>query len=116
MQKMTLAIAFAILVFLSPVQAGNTEQTVISGSDGTHNHVNCDGRVAKVTGTNNVIQYEGICAGLSVFGSGNTISISLKPESSIRIEGSDNTIEWVSAKAPRVTTTGLDNTVGRKRY
>lgn len=110
------AIAVALLVTApaSAMQSGEGRGGAASVSGvGQSQEIDCGGRVAQVSGTDNVVTFTGDCAGLKVSGVDNQVSVNLRPGASISVSGSGNQVGWRSAGKvrPRVAISGVDNRV-----
>lgn len=108
-------IAFALALPSQAAQrqgAGTRDGASISGVDQAH-EIDCRGRPAAVSGSDNHIRFVGDCPGLTVSGVGNQISITVKPGAPIQVSGVDNVVEWRVAGQgkPRVSVSGVDNHV-----
>lgn len=88
----------------------------VSGVEMAHS-VDCQGRPATVSGTDNRITFSGDCPGLTVSGTDNEIHITLRPGATIQVSGVDNTVIWrVSGQGrPRVSVSGVGNRVAAAR-
>ncbi|MFT3976786.1 MAG: DUF3060 domain-containing protein [Sphingomonas bacterium] len=109
----------AALVIPAPAFAqgtGTRNGASISGVDQSHT-IDCKGRPANVSGSDNEITFVGDCPGLTVSGTGNEIRITLRPGAPIRVSGVDNDVTWrVNGQGrPRLSVTGVDNKVSPAR-
>jgi uncharacterized membrane protein len=117
-----LAPAFAIGLALvaTPLAAqqgtGTRDGASINGVDQAH-QVDCQGRPAEVSGSDNRIDFVGDCPSLTVNGVDNQISIILPPGADLRVSGVDNVVTWrVRGKGkPRISVQGVDNQVRPSR-
>ncbi|BBY35072.1 hypothetical protein BST33_00865 [Mycolicibacter minnesotensis] len=70
----------------------------------------CAGRYASVSGVNNTVEFVGECAGLTVSGIGNIVTVTSTP--TITVSGLQNRVTY-RAGDPQVSTSGFDNAVER---
>lgn len=87
-----------------PIQVTGIEQ---------HNTIACEGRAVVVSGTDHELTFTGDCAGLTLTGTGSTVTIDLRPGAAISVTGTDQTVKWRSARPPKVSITGVDNHVSK---
>lgn len=107
-----LAVVAAPLAAQPGQGAGTRNGASINGVDQMH-QIDCEGRPAEVSGSDNKINFVGDCPSLTVNGVDNQISIILRPGAPLRVSGVDNVVSWkVSGKGkPRVSVQGVDNRV-----
>jgi len=107
-----LALAAAPLAAQPGQGAGTRNGASINGVDQMH-EIDCQGRPAEVSGSDNKINFVGDCPSLTVNGVDNQISIILRPGAPLSVSGVDNVVNWrVSGKGkPRVSVQGVDNRV-----
>ena len=74
----------------------------------------CEGREVFIDGVDNTLTFTGACASLSVAGTGNTITIGLKPGAAVSVKGTDQKVRWRSEGEPKVRIVGVDNSVTRQ--
>ncbi|WP_024440704.1 DUF3060 domain-containing protein [Mycobacterium sp. UM_WGJ] len=70
----------------------------------------CDGRYVSVSGVSNTVELTGQCAGLTVSGIGNVITVDSTPK--VTASGLNNRVTYRSGN-PDVSTSGFDNVVER---
>lgn len=106
------AVAAAPLAARPGQGAGTRNGASINGVDQMH-EIDCQGRPAEVSGSDNKISFVGDCPSLTVNGVDNQISITLRPGAPLSVSGVDNVVSWkVSGKGkPRVSVQGVDNRV-----
>lgn len=111
-----LALAAAPLAAQPGQGTGTRDGASINGVDQAH-RIDCQGRPAEVSGSDNNIDFVGDCPGLTVNGVDNQISIILRPGAPLRVSGVDNVVNWrVSGKGkPRISVQGVDNRVQPQR-
>ena len=109
-------VALAVLAAVAQGQAGvsssNADKIEISGI-GQTSTIACEGRSVHVEGAGNVLTFTGDCAELEVAGTDNQITIDLKPNARIIVEGTSQTVRWRSTAPPRQSVQGVDNEVIR---
>ncbi|MDO9361450.1 MAG: DUF3060 domain-containing protein [Sphingopyxis sp.] len=107
-----LAVVAAPLAAQPGQGAGTRNGASINGVDQMH-QIDCQGRPAEVSGSDNKINFVGDCPSLTVNGVDNQISIILRPGASLTVSGVDNVVSWkVSGKGkPRISVQGVDNRV-----
>ncbi len=72
----------------------------------------CAGRGARIEGNHNKVTLDGPCRSLRLLGGENTVSLTLAPDASIRVEGSGNRVTYVApGAAPKIEALGDDNVV-----
>lgn len=98
------SLALAVGLVTTPIE--------ISGV-GHQRSVPCEGRDVVVDGVDHVLTFTGNCASLTLAGSGNKVVIDLKPGASIDVSGTNQSVRWRSAKPPKVSVAGVDNTVSK---
>lgn len=96
-----------------PAEAQTSTDTAGFLSSGETAALDCAGGQASIMGSNNDLTIKGNCTILSLFGSGNKISIQFAPGAQISFVGSGNSISWTSAdnKPPKVSYVGSGNTL-----
>jgi len=118
-----LTAAGAALLLASPAMAAAPE-----GSAGTRNGatidgvgqeltVDCEGRPAAVTGSDNRIQFVGDCPVLTVTGTDNQVRIVLRAGAPVQVSGVDNIVTWTvnGDGRPRASISGVGNKVAPAR-
>ena len=77
--------------------------------------IDCEGQPAEVSGTGNTIAYVGDCPALTVNGTHNQISITLRPGARVTVAGVENVVRWrVSGKGrPAISSSGVGNRIVR---
>lgn len=106
-------VSFALLALVAGLAAGSPKGPIeISGVEHQRS-IECDGRDVAVNGVDHVLTFTGACASLSVSGSGNKIVIDLKPGAVVDVNGTDQSVRWRSPKPPKVSITGIDNSVSK---
>ena len=107
-----LAFTAAPLAAQSHSGAGTRDGAAISGVDQAH-RIDCEGRPAEVSGSDNHIDFTGDCPSLTVNGVGNRIGITLRPGAPLSVSGVDNVVTWrVAGKGkPKLAVSGVDNQV-----
>ncbi|WP_409437090.1 DUF3060 domain-containing protein [Mycobacterium sp. SMC-14] len=104
-------IVLAPPVAASPaVPAPDSSVTLIIAGAGENKTLACDGRYVSVSGVSNTVELTGQCAGLTVSGIGNVITIDSTPK--VTASGLNNRITYRSGN-PEVSTSGFDNVVER---
>ena len=95
---------------------GTRDGAAVHGVEQAH-RIDCEGRPAEVSGSDNRIDFVGDCPGLTVNGVDNRISIILRPGAPLRVSGVDNVVTWrVAGKGkPRVSVQGVDNQIRPSR-
>jgi len=95
---------------------GTRDGAAISGVDQAH-RIDCEGRPAEVSGSDNHIDFTGDCPSLTVSGVDNRIGIVLRPGAPLSVSGVDNVVTWrVNGKGkPRVSVQGVNNQVQAAR-
>ena len=112
----SLALAAAPLAAQQRSGTGTRDGAAVHGVEQAH-RIDCEGRPAEVSGSDNRIDFVGDCPGLTVNGVDNRISILLRPGAPLHVSGVDNVVTWrVAGKGkPRVSVEGVDNQVGPSR-
>jgi len=109
-------IALAILAAVAQGQVGTSSRDAdkieISGV-GQTSTIACEGRSVQVDGAGNVLTFTGECAELELAGTDNQVTIDLKPNARIVVEGTSQTVRWRSSAQPRQSIQGVDNQVIR---
>lgn len=100
----------------------DTSGTTSSGKDkievsgnGHQRSFACDGRRAVIEGTDNVITFTGVCSGLEISGTGNSVTIALVPKAPLSVEGVNNSVRWQSSAEPRKNVSGVNNRIVKIR-
>nr|WP_295111715.1 DUF3060 domain-containing protein [uncultured Caulobacter sp.] len=104
-------ISLSLLALVSGL-AGAPDAVRVTGI-GQSRTVACDGRAAVVEGTDHDLTFTGACAGLTLTGTGNKITIDLAPGAPVSVTGTDQTVRWRAVKPPKVNVTGIDNSVSK---
>ncbi|HWW58235.1 MAG TPA: DUF3060 domain-containing protein [Sphingopyxis sp.] len=112
------ALAASLVLAAAPLAAqqrggtGTRDGAAVHGVEQVH-RIDCGGRPAEVSGSDNRIDFVGDCPGLTVNGVDNEISIVLRPGAPLSVSGVDNVVTWrVNGKGkPRVSVQGVDNRV-----
>lgn len=113
-------VAWSLAVFAlgASLQIGTAdtggERIEIAGV-GQQRTVACEGRHVEVAGTNHDLVFTGSCAGLTLQGSSNRVTIDLRPGAPVTVEGIDQTVRWRSSAPPRQSVAGVGNSVVRLR-
>ena len=109
-------VALAVLTAIAQGQAGvssrDADKIKISGV-GQTSTIACEGRSVHVEGTGNILIFTGDCAELELAGTDNQITIDLKPNARIIVDGTSQTVRWRSSAQPRQSIQGVDNQVIR---
>ncbi|MGB3521266.1 MAG: DUF3060 domain-containing protein [Mycobacterium sp.] len=92
------------------VPAPDSSVTLIIAGAGENKTLACDGRYVSVSGVSNTVELTGQCAGLTVSGIGNVITVDSTPK--VTASGLNNRITYRSGN-PEVSTSGFDNVVER---
>lgn len=109
-------IAAALLGISLPVhaaaQSGTRDGPAVNGVDQTLT-IDCEGRPAAVSGSDNRITFVGDCPSLTLNGVDNQVTISLRAGAPLKVSGVDNVVTWrVNGKGrPKVSIQGVDNQV-----
>jgi hypothetical protein len=109
--KMIVAIAVtAFGVLPSNVALSKATDVLLAGSDQTKT-LDCAGGWARIAGANNNVTLNGNCAGLTIYGSRNTVTVAFQAGARVRFVGSKNAVTWTTpdAKEPRVFHLGAGN-------
>jgi hypothetical protein len=82
----------------------------LSGSDQTKT-LDCGGGWASIAGANNNVTLTGNCAGLTIYGSRNSVTAAFAAGAHIRFVGSRNAVTWTTpdANEPRTLHLGFGN-------
>lgn len=115
-------LGFAVVAAVGACSAAfaddDTSGTTSSGKDrievsgnGHQRSFACDGRRAVIEGTDNVITFTGVCAGLDISGTGNSVTIQLVPKAPLSVEGVNNSVRWQSTAEPRKKVSGVNNRI-----
>lgn len=84
--------------------------TISVSGVGRNESIDCDGRVATVSGVDNQVVLTGHCARVDVSGVRNTVTVD--ESDAIVVSGMDNTVTYHSGN-PELSKSGLDNTLDR---
>ncbi|UVO10796.1 DUF3060 domain-containing protein [Mycobacterium sp. SVM_VP21] len=84
--------------------------TITIAGAGENKTLACDGRYVSVSGVSNTVELTGQCAGLTVSGIGNVITVDSTPK--VTASGLNNRVTYRSGN-PEVSTSGFDNVVER---
>ena len=109
-------IAVGLLGFSLPIHAAAQSDTrdgaAVNGVDQTLT-IDCEGRPAAVSGSDNRIIFVGDCPSLTLNGVDNEVTISLRAGAPLKVSGVDNVVTWrVDGKGrPKVSIQGVDNQV-----
>ncbi len=109
-------IAVGLLGFSLPIHAAAQSDTrdgaAVNGVDQTLT-IDCEGRPAAVSGSDNRITFVGDCPSLTLNGVDNEVTISLRAGAPLKVSGVDNVVTWrVDGKGrPKVSIQGVDNQV-----
>ncbi len=105
--------SFAAFAFVAGLTASPARGPIeISGVEHQRS-IDCEGRDVVVDGVDHVLTFTGACASLTLSGSGSKIVIDLKPGAVVEVNGTDQSVRWRSAKPPRVSVSGVDNSVSK---
>lgn len=106
--------AIAVMAFGLPANLvlSKANDVRLVGSDQTKT-LDCAGGWARIAGANNNVTLHGNCAGLTIYGSRNTITVAFQAGARVRFVGSKNAVTWTTsdAKEPRVLHLGAGNTM-----
>jgi hypothetical protein len=111
--KMIVAIALtAFSVMPANVALSKGNDVRLAGSNQTKT-LDCAGGWARISGANNNVTLTGNCAGLTLRGSGNAVTVAFQAGARVRFVGSRNGVIWKTpdAKEPRVFHLGGRNTM-----
>jgi hypothetical protein len=111
--KIIVAIAVTTFgVLPNRVALSKANDVQLAGSDQTKT-LDCAGGWARISGANNNVTLNGNCAGLTIYGSRNTVTVALQAGARVRFVGSKNAVTWTTpdAKEPRVLHLGIGNTM-----
>ncbi len=110
-------IAAGLLGLLAPVhavaaQSGTRDGAAVNGVEQTLT-IDCEGRPAAVSGSDNRITFVGDCPSLTLNGVDNQVTISLRAGAPLKVSGVDNIVTWrVNGKGrPKISIQGVDNQV-----
>ncbi|CAJ1501643.1 DUF3060 domain-containing protein [[Mycobacterium] holstebronense] len=92
----------------NPVPDSSVTLTIAGA--GENKTLACDGRYVSVSGVSNTVELTGQCAGLTVSGIGNVITVDSTPK--VTASGLNNRVTYHSGD-PDVSTSGFDNVVER---
>jgi len=115
--KMIIAIAVTSFgVMLANVAEPKVNGVRLAGSDETKT-LDCAGGWARIAGAHNNVTLTGNCAGLTVYGSQNTVTVAFQEGAHVRFVGSKNAVTWTTpdAKEPTVLHLGVGNTMTQGR-
>jgi hypothetical protein len=84
----------------------------LAGSDQTKT-LDCAGGWARIAGANNNVTLTGDCAGLTIYGSRNTVQGAFQTEARVRFVGSNNAVTWTTpdGKEPKALHLDASNTM-----
>ena len=105
-----------LLVFSAPIsvaaQSGTRDGASVNGVDQMLT-IDCEGRPAAVSGSDNRINFVGDCPSLTLSGVDNQVTVSLRAGAPLKVSGVDNVVTWrVNGKGrPKVSIQGVDNQV-----
>lgn len=112
-----IVIVAGLLGLLAPgsaaaVQSGTRDGATVNGVEQTLT-IDCEGRPAAVSGSDNRITFVGDCPSLTLNGVDNQVTISLRAGAPLKVSGVDNVVTWrVAGKGrPKVSIQGVDNQV-----
>ncbi len=111
--RVILAIAVTAFGAILPNMALSKANDVrLAGSDQTKT-LDCAGGWAQIAGSNNNVTFTGNCAGLTIYGSRNAVTVAFQAGARVRFFGSKNAVTWTTpdAKKPRVLHLGAGNTM-----
>lgn len=91
-----------------PVPDGGVTITIAGA--GENKTLACAGRYVSVSGVSNTVELTGQCAGLTVSGIGNVITVDATPK--VTASGLNNRVTYRSGN-PVISTSGFDNVVER---
>ncbi len=96
----------------SPAGAAGVEVA----SSGITSELNCAGKAAQVSGSDNRLTILGDCSQLEVFGSNNRIAITLARGATVQVFGSNNDVTWSvqSGAPPKIEAVGSANAIRRR--
>ncbi|NHZ32561.1 DUF3060 domain-containing protein [Massilia rubra] len=94
----------------SGTTSSDKDKIEVSGN-GHQRSFACEGRRAVIEGTDNVITFTGVCSGLELSGTGNSVTIQLAPKAPLSVEGVNNSVRWQSSAEPRKNISGVNNRV-----
>ena len=110
-------IAAGLLGLLAPIhavaaQSDTRDGATVNGVEQTLT-IDCEGRPAAVSGSDNRITFVGDCPSLTLNGVDNQVTISLRAGAPLKVSGVDNIVTWrVNGKGrPKVSIQGVDNQV-----
>lgn len=121
-----IALAAALTAAAAPVRADDNVVFADTGATAVHD-CGQGGKVA-INGARNDIRLTGTCARVIVGGTGNTVTavtvtalavtgaantIAVDAAAKVALGGTRNRVTWRSGKRPRVSATGIENTVAR---
>ncbi|WP_409428969.1 DUF3060 domain-containing protein [Mycobacterium sp. SMC-11] len=92
------------------VPVPDSSVTLTIAGAGENKTLACDGRYVSVSGVSNTVELTGQCAGLTVSGIGNVITVDSTPK--VTASGLNNRVTYRSGN-PDVSTSGFDNVVER---
>lgn len=94
------------VVSAEPAPDGNVTLSITGA--GENKTLDCAGRYVSISGVSNTVELTGQCAGLTVSGIGNIITV--ESTSTVTASGLNNRVTYHSGN-PEVSTSGLDNVV-----
>ena len=85
-------------------------------SSGIKSELNCAGKGAQISGSDNMLTILGDCSQLEVFGSNNRIAITLAQGATVQVFGSNNDVTWSmrNGKLPKIETVGSANAIRQR--
>jgi hypothetical protein len=105
-------VGFALPGHAAAVQSGARDGAAVNGVEQTLT-IDCEGRPAAVSGSDNRITFVGDCPSLTLNGVDNQVSISLRPGAPLKVSGVDNVVTWrIDGKGrPKLSIQGVGNDV-----
>jgi hypothetical protein len=106
--KMIASIAVVAISVIPNVALAKT--VGLAGSEQTKT-LDCAGGWARIAGAHNDVTLTGDCAGLTIYGSGNTVTAAFQEGAQVRFAGSNNAVTWTTpdAKEPSALHLGASN-------
>ncbi|MET4683735.1 DUF3060 domain-containing protein [Brevundimonas faecalis] len=113
-----LPFSLILLSAVAPAQVGSIDMSSslieVSGV-GHQRTIPCEGRAVDVAGSGHVLTFTGTCAGLTLSGTDNQVTINLAPNAPLTVDGSEQVVRWRSSSPPRQSVSGVGNRVSRLR-
>jgi hypothetical protein len=108
----SLTIAAALLVAGASVALSKSNGVNIAGSNQTKT-LDCASGWARIAGAENNVTLTGNCAGLTIYGSQNTVHGAFQTDAEVRFVGSNNAVTWTTpdGKEPKAVHLGASNTM-----